>query len=108
MKYLKYLNQFAIKDSVNLTLIIIFSLEYLISFAIWHFYLRYREVYIFSNNGIYPIRFLTIILLINLILGIFSYNREKELAYLLLGVNIFLASLILILEIFYFINLSYV
>lgn len=74
---------------------------------IWSLKLRYESIYIQSISGVYPIRFLVIILSINSLLAIFSSNKEKEISYLLLGANIFLTALIFVLEMFYFINLNY-
>ena len=83
------------------------SLLFAVDFFVWNIYLRFTAIYIIKLSGLYPIRFLVIIFFINLLLGFSSYRREKEIAYLLFGTNLFIASLIFILEIFYLVNLNY-
>ena len=76
-------------------------------FFIWRWRLRFEDIYIFTINGVYPIRFLGIILLVNTILAIFSYEREREISYLLFGSGLTVSLFVLILEIFYLVNLNY-
>ena len=84
-------------------LIVFFMADY----YIWSRRLRYEDIYVFSINGVYPIRFLGIIVLINLLLAFFSYDKEKEISYLLIGASVFVSVLIFVLEVFYLINLNY-
>jgi len=102
------LKEILIDDRINLVFTMLSLVVYLIVFLIWRFSLRYNDMYIYSISGIYPIRYLTIILPLNYFLGIFSYRKDKEISYLLLGAGLFIAILLLILEIFYLINLNYV
>jgi heme/copper-type cytochrome/quinol oxidase subunit 4 len=102
------LKKVLIDDRINLVFTIFSIIIYLIVFLIWHFSLRYKNMYIYSTSGIYPVRYLTIILPLNYFLGIISYRKEKEISYLLFGAGLFIALLLLILEIFYLINLNYV
>jgi len=76
-------------------------------YLIWSKRLRYDDIYVFSINGVYPIRFLGIIVLINSLLAFFSYDKEQEISYLLIGASVFVSVLIFILEVFYLVNLSY-
>jgi hypothetical protein len=102
------LKEALIDDRINLVFTILSVIIYLIVFLIWHYSLRQKDMFIFSINGIYPVRFLTIILPLNYFLGILSYRKDKEISYLLLGAGLFIAFLLLVLEIFYLINLTYV
>lgn len=52
-----------------------------------------------------PMQFLGLIFLINTALGFFSYNKEKEIAYLLFGGTLFITILIFILQVFYLTSL---
>ena len=94
-------------DRINLYLLGTAVVLFVADFIIWTTKLRYESIYIQSISGVYPIRFLVIILSVNSILAIFSSNKEKEISYLLLGANIFLSLLIFVLEIFYFVSLNY-
>lgn len=105
---MKNLKEIFYNNTLNSVLLIITAVIYMAVFLIWHFSLRYQDIYIFSLNGVYPIRLLTIIITLNTILGVFSYDKEKEITPLLFGANVFISSLILILEIFYLVNLYYV
>lgn len=94
-------------DRLNIILFSVMIVLFIPDFLIWNLRLRYEDIYVFSQNGVYPIRFLGIIILINTIVAVFSYDKEKEIGYLLLAANIFISLLIFILEMFYLINLSY-
>lgn len=93
-------------DYINLYLfsatIILFMADYLI----WKFGLGNRDIYITVLNGLYPVKYLAVILILNTPLAIFSYDKEKEMSYLLFSANIFIALLVLVLELFYLFNLS--
>ena len=105
---MKPLKEIYIKNKLNLILLVITAIIYLAVFLIWHYSLRYQDIYIFSLSGVYPIRLLTIVVILNLILSYASYEKEKEITPLLLGANVFLSTLILVLEIFYLVNSTYV
>ena len=92
---------------MNLYLVAALASFFVADYLIWSLRLRYEEIYVFSINGVYPIRFLGIIVLINTILAFFSYDKEKEITYLLLGASLFISILIFVLEVFYLINLNY-
>jgi hypothetical protein len=68
---------------------------------IWKSILVNRDLFIYEHLGIYPMRYLVVVLLINTSLGLFSYEKEKEISYLLLSANIVVSLLIFVLEIFY-------
>ncbi len=94
-------------DKIILYFLSALALFFIADFLIWYQRLRYEDIYVFSLNGIYPIRFLGIISAINCILAFFSYEKEKEIAYLLLGSAIFVSVLIFVLEVYYFANIIY-
>ena len=96
-----------ISDRLNLYFVSALGIFFVADYLIWSLRLRYEDIYVFSINGVYPIRFLGIIVLINTILAFFSYDKEKEISYLLLGASIFVSILIFVLELFYLINLNY-
>lgn len=70
-------------------------------YLIWKRALDNPDIYIYLRIGIYPIKFLAIIVLLNTALAIFSFGKEKEIDYLLMSANVFIALLIMVLEIFY-------
>lgn len=94
-------------DYLNIYFFSTLLLFFVADFFIWSLRLRKEDIYVFSLNGVYPLRFLGIIILVNSFLAMFSYEKEKEICYLLIGANIFISVLIFILECFYLINLSY-
>ena len=96
-----------IRDRTILWFIVPLGIFFVADYLIWTLRLRFEDIYVFSINGVYPIRFLGIIVLINTILAFFSYDKEKEISYLLLGASIFVSVLIFVLEAFYLINLNY-
>lgn len=96
-----------LNDKIILWLVAPLALFSMADFFIWTRRLRYEDIYVFSINGVYPVRFLGIIILINSILAFFSYDKEKEISYLLIGASIFIAILIFVLEVFYLVNLNY-
>jgi hypothetical protein len=94
-------------DRLNIILFSAIIIVFVADFFIWRLRLRYEDIYIFTLNGVYPIRFLGIILLVNTFVSIFSYEKEKEISYLLFSASLFISILILVLEMFYLINLNY-
>lgn len=92
------------EDYINLYLLSGVIFLSLVDVLIWKFVLSIRDIYIFYGMGIYPIRYLMIILIINTVLALFSYDKEKEISYLLLSANVMATVLIFILEIFYLFN----
>ncbi|MCL5411066.1 MAG: hypothetical protein M1324_04485 [Patescibacteria group bacterium] len=68
---------------------------------IWRGILTKRDLFIYEHLGIYPLRYLMIVLLINTTLALFSYDKEKEISYLLLSASVVVSLLVFVLEIFY-------
>ena len=89
------------KDKWNLFFSISMLIIFLADLFIWKIFLQKFDLYVITLSGIYPVKYLAIILFINLFLGIFSYSKEKEISYLLFSANVFLSLLVFILEIFY-------
>ena len=104
--YISIFKQF-INDKLTLYFIGGLAVFSFLDYIIWSNKLRFENIYVFSVNGVYPIRFLGIIVLINIILAFFSFDKEKEISYLLIGASIFIAILIFVLEVFYLFNLNY-
>jgi hypothetical protein len=76
----------------------------LFDYIAWHNYLSSPDLMVYVRIGIYPVELLAVIITINTLLAITSYNREEELAHLLFIGNIICAFLVLILELFYFLK----
>lgn len=104
--YISLFKQAIINDYINLYILSVTIILYLLDYLIWKLYLANRDIYIQTLGGIYPIRFLVIVFVINTFLAIFSYEREKEMSYLLFSATAFIGILVLILEMFYFISLA--
>ena len=94
------------RDRLNLVFFIVYCVLFLASYLIWKFYLESDSIFVLAMEDIYPIKYLAIVLLINTVLGIFAYEKEKEITYLLFGTNLFVIFLVLVLEIFYLTSLS--
>lgn len=92
------------EDYINLCLFSATIFLAVIDVVIWKVILSKRDIFIFNGMGIYPIRYLMILLLINTTLAMFSFEKEKEISYLLLAANIMATLLVFILEIFYLFN----
>lgn len=101
-----HLKRAVVNDYVNLYLVSASMLLYVIVFSLWKFRLSSLDIFLVTLGGIYPIRYLTIIFVLNSVLAISSYGKEKEISYLLFAANVFLTLLILILEIFYLTHLN--
>ena len=95
-----------IDDSINRYLFLISFFLFLFDYLIWKSHLENQDIAVFSLNGLYPVKFIAIILVINTFLAGSSYEKEKEISYLLISASIFVALLIFILEFFYLINLG--
>jgi len=93
-------------DKFNLFIVGTYCLLFLASYLIWNLYLENVSIFVYAMEDIYPVKYLAVVLLINTVLGLFAYEKEKEISYLLFGSNIFMVVLILILEIFYLSNMS--
>jgi len=98
------IKQALFEDYINLYLFSGVLFLAVLDILIWKLVLSTRELFIFSGMGIYPIRYLMVILIINTTLGLFSYDKEKEITYLLLSANVMASVLVFILEIFYLFN----
>ncbi len=59
------------------------------------------HVYAYNGFGVYPVQYLAVIIVLNLFIAYSSYEDDREIGYLLLSSNLFVCSLIFILEIFY-------
>jgi hypothetical protein len=94
---------FASDKSIRYLLIgsIIFAI---FDYILWKWQLSSGDIYVFLKLGIYPVKLLVVILIINTILAFASYWKEKEISYLLMIGNIIMCFLTLILEIFYLLN----
>lgn len=93
-------------DRLNLVFLIVYCILFLASYLIWKFFLESDSLFVLAMEDIYPIKYLAIVLLINTVLGVFAYEKEKEITYLLFGTNLFIIVLILVLEVFYLTSLS--
>ncbi|MEI6498431.1 MAG: hypothetical protein WCO23_00520 [bacterium] len=77
--------------------LIAFGLDY----YLWQGYLSGPEQYFVIRLGIYPVQYLAIIIFINTLLALFSYDEDSDVTYLLLLANAIVVYLITILEFFY-------
>lgn len=89
------------QDVINRYLILASVIFFLVDWLIWRAKLATPDMYVYLGFGVYPIKFLAAILFLNTVLAVFSYNKEKEISYLLLIGNVIAGTLILALEIFY-------
>lgn len=71
---------------------------------LWRKYLISSDIFVYTRIGLFPMKYLFLVLLINTVLAYFSHDKEKEISHLLLIGNIALIVLSLSLEIFYSIN----
>ncbi|HOX40873.1 MAG TPA: hypothetical protein PK263_01610 [bacterium] len=88
-------------DKLNRILFVITLVLSLAVWLIWRSLLSSAQTYVYVSIGIYPVKLLALFLVINTGLAIFSYQKEREIAYLLLIANTALILLVLALEIFY-------
>lgn len=95
-----------IDDQINRYLFLSSFVLFVFDYLIWKSHLENQDIAVLSLNGLYPIKFIAIILVINTFLAGSSYEKEKEISYLLISASIFAALLIFVLEVFYLINMS--
>jgi hypothetical protein len=88
-------------DKVDRFLLLIGASLGFLDWYIWHRYLETPDIYVYTKLSIYPVRLLAVIILINLLLAISSYQKEKEISYLLFVGIIIAEILVLALEIYY-------
>lgn len=100
----KILKEALWEDRVDRYLFLLSLLLFTISFTLWHFLIAPRNLMIYSRFNIYPLRLLSIILILNTLLAVFSVRKEKEISYLLFIANCICAFLVVVLEIFYLLN----
>jgi len=91
-------------EKLNRYLLIASLLFSLIILLIWRRYLTGEDMLVFTGFNLYPVQYLAVVLLINTVLSYFSYDKEKEISYLLLSANIFICFLFFCLEIFYLVH----
>lgn len=91
------------RDNFNLILTTLSVFLIVLDYLIWNWRMESPDLYVVSIGTIFPVEYLAIIWVINTILAVVSYEKEKEIGYLLLSANVFASLLILILEIYYFV-----
>ena len=98
-----YLKEVLFDDIKNRYLFITTLILSLGSFFFWERFLAGGDIQIYTRITLYPVKYLALVLILNTLLSIFSYNKEREISYLLFVANIVLVLLTWALEIFYFI-----
>lgn len=93
------------KDKVNIWLFFFVILVSATDYILWHFYLSDPTLFVYLPVPIYPVKMLALIALINTLLSISAYPKEKEISYLLHIGSIIVSLLVLALEIFYIIDI---
>ena len=104
--YYKLFKKATFGDSINLYLLSGNILILLIDYFLWRIRLVDRDLFIQTLSGLYPMKYLSIVFIINIFLALFSYEKEREISYLLFAANIFIGILIFVLEIFYIVSLG--
>ena len=99
------LHQALFEDITDRVLFLLTIVLFATDYIIWHMFLSSPDLYVYLRIGIYPIKMLAIVLTVNTILAIASFDKEKEIGYFLFISNIILSVLVLILEIYYLVNL---
>ena len=95
----------SVKDnSLSIYLFIASIVLFFVDLSIWRKFLSFPDIYIYNRIGIYPVKVLLIMIIVNTSLSLFSFKKEKEIGYLLLSGSVFIAILVLFLELFYLIN----
>ena len=89
------------QDLIDRYLILTSVILFLVDWLVWRTRLASPDVYAYIPFGIYPVKFLAVVMLLNTVLAVFSYNKEREISHLLMTGNIITGILILSLEIFY-------
>ncbi|MFA6963901.1 MAG: hypothetical protein WC227_04310 [Patescibacteria group bacterium] len=96
-----FLKEFLVDDIVNRYLFSISLIWSFVDYLIWHFLLSSPDIFVYIRIGVYPIKLLFIILILNTVLAFSSFKREREIGYLLFIGNILAVALVMILEIYY-------
>ncbi|MEK9156433.1 MAG: hypothetical protein AAB360_04045 [Patescibacteria group bacterium] len=91
-------------DRINFNILIIILTVGGFNLLIWKLRLGQEGAVAFQQLRIAPLPYLGIVALINLLLAVASYDREKEISYLLLSTTLFVTLLIFGLETFYLVN----
>ena len=99
-----FFKEFLIDDAVNRYLFPLTLVWFVADYLIWHIYLSSPDIVVAIKIGIYPVKLLLVVLVINSFLAISSYKKEKEITYLLLIGNLLSVALVLILEIYYLLH----
>lgn len=92
-------------DRVNLILLLSIITLFGLNIAIWQINIKERLAELSWQLPLSPLNSLFLIFGLNLFLSLFSYDKEKEISWLLLGASLMAALLIFTLEIFYLLNL---
>ncbi|PIS07484.1 hypothetical protein COT78_03365 [Candidatus Berkelbacteria bacterium CG10_big_fil_rev_8_21_14_0_10_43_13] len=92
-------------DITDRTLFILTLILFVIDYFIWSRQLSSPDLYVYLRVNIYPIKLLAIMVAINTFLAVVAHDKEKEIGYFLFLSSFLLTSLVLILEIFYLLNL---
>lgn len=100
-----FLKSVLIDDLLDRYLLVSTFFIFLIDYLVWHFYLAKDNLFVFLRIDIYPVKYLFVIIIVNIILMISAHDNEKEVGYLLLLGNIVASILIFILELFYLTHL---
>jgi len=72
-----------------------------LDYYLWQNFIHNLDQFFNIRIGIYPLQYMSIILLINTLLALASYERDREVTYFLLMSNIIIVYLITILEFCY-------
>lgn len=96
-----YLKSVLFDDLVVRYLLLVSVVLSLTEYYLWEKYLYNTDVYVYLKIGIYPLKLMALLLVINTLLAFFSYNKEKEISYLLLIGNVVIIVLYFSLELFY-------
>jgi len=100
--FLDFIKKFALSDRVNGLLLLASILLLIINIVLSKFTTAAGSL--FTKIGISPLSFLIAVYLINILLALTSYNKEKEISYLLFISLILVSLLIFALNIFYLTN----
>ncbi|MFA7253269.1 MAG: hypothetical protein WC107_01815 [Patescibacteria group bacterium] len=101
----RYLKEVMVDDHINRWLFVGIVLLVIPIYLIWSKYLVDYQVGVFLKIGVFPLKYLFIILILNTVLAVFSYRKEKEIAYLLMMGSLAITIFIFILEVFYLRNM---
>jgi ABC-type transport system involved in multi-copper enzyme maturation permease subunit len=99
-----YLKTVFVYDAVNRILLVLIFLFSAAIYLIWSNYIVGNGINVFMKVQVNPIKFLFFVIIVNLLLSAFSYQKEKEISYLLMIGSIIVTILVFALEIFYLQN----